>query len=324
MLDKNRHRTLISFWILFSVVTVFIASLALVEAVVALRSRDISLVSNFGGLVMAFQILGGLFGISSLLLLLLAKKSMLRLVESLDRPARGWRWGGFLVALALLVVLLIAEISPSVYGRVLGGTWTLVELFWLMFIVSTLNFKFWRRTNSWGRSLAGGVILTAILLNLLPLIAAINNYPFAYSIDGEFLYFSSLIVSERLYGMRLPVSFIYTSLSLLDSIPFLLGDPPIWVHRLWSAFLNIGLTVTASLCLVRRLKVSDRLLRGLLLGWVFLYLFNAHVKYELLICVIPILAGVSRRRDGAGPGPPASRRGRRRHRSRAGAGDDRQ
>jgi hypothetical protein len=296
MFDGTHRRNLIILCTVFMVSTVIFAALALNEATMALLSRSISLYSSFGGLVIAFHVMWCLLGVSFLLLILLARKFVLRIFELSDQPVHFWRWGVLLIAVILQAILVIATIDPSVYGRVLGGPWTLLELFWLMFFALTVLFKIQPGTGSWGRALAASIILTTVNVTLLPLLTTINNYPVSlgYS-DGELIYFSSLLTAEKIYGMQLPMSLIYPSLALLDSIPFLVGSFPIWVHRFWSVFLTIGLTFTASFCLVRRLKLSDRLLRWLLVGWAFLYLISGGVKYELLVCVIVILVGVSGR-----------------------------
>ena len=80
------------------------------------------------------------------------------------------------------------------------------------------------------------------------------------------------------------------------AVPFVIHDLPIWVHRAWEVVLWLFFTLAAVYLLVKRFGITDRLLRWVYFGWVFLYFFQGPIYYFLLISIIPILWGFDARK----------------------------
>jgi hypothetical protein len=74
-------------------------------------------------------------------------------------------------------------------------------------------------------------------------------------------------------------------------VPFLIHGSPIWLHRLWQVFLWIIMPLITGYVLARRLDISDRLRRWMLIAAVFIYLGIGPVYYHLLVPVVLILWG---------------------------------
>ena len=149
--------------------------------------------------------------------------------------------------------------------------------------------------RGWPKMIATPLITIGIIVQIISFIPAITNYPFALGWgEGNTLYYASLPFSERLYHASIPLSPLNPTIYLLRSIPFLVNGLPIWTHRLWNVILAIGIPIVTAWAFVRRFRLPDRLLNWLLAGWFFLHLFySGAVYYNLQICVILILLGVS-------------------------------
>jgi hypothetical protein len=77
----------------------------------------------------------------------------------------------------------------------------------------------------------------------------------------------------------------------MQSLPFLIPEAPIWVHRLWQAILWLVFTGLAAFLLERRLPVPGRVEKFLFFIWASLFLLQAPVYYHLLVMVILVLWG---------------------------------
>ncbi|GEM_PF-5041606 len=151
-------------------------------------------------------------------------------------------------------------------------------------------------TNVDTRLIALGVVLTqGFLLKLASLLATISPTPFVIKWEENYrFYYASLLASERVYGHALPLSPVDFSLNILNGLPFLAGDFPIWFHRLWWVLLTLGLAGLTAWALTLKLNPNNRLVRWSLIIFLVLYfLQEGGVKYNLLVCVAIIFLGFS-------------------------------
>jgi len=135
----------------------------------------------------------------------------------------------------------------------------------------------------------------SVVWKVASLLTRVSSMPFVLTWEENYrLYYASLLASERLYGVKLPLSPVDFSLNLLNSVPFLVGDFPIWAHRLWYVLLTIGITLLTAWSLARRLKLADRLWNIALIGFLWLFLLQeGGVKYNLQLAALLILLAVS-------------------------------
>ncbi len=109
-------------------------------------------------------------------------------------------------------------------------------------------------------------------------------------------YYGSLFLGESIYGVATAPSVLHPSRYLLQAIPFLLPDSPLWLHRFWQAGIWVGLTWLAAHLLIRRLDLKRRRIRGLATLWGFLFLFQGPILFHLLPPVVLVLWGFDSRR----------------------------
>jgi hypothetical protein len=79
----------------------------------------------------------------------------------------------------------------------------------------------------------------------------------------------------------------------MQSLPFLIPEAPLWLHRLWQVFLWVGMSLWAGWVIARRMRGEW----GLAL-FSFLFLFQGPVYYHLLVMVVLVVGGYDSRHFG--------------------------
>ena len=166
--------------------------------------------------------------------------------------------------------------------------WFLLAGSWLMMIALR---------SSWEKSFGVFLVLSGVSYEVYTRFQGVNFYPFSLGwSEASRYYYASLFVAEKLYGSDLPLSILHPSRYLLQSLPFFFAENSLFVSRVWQSVLWIGLTAISSLCIVHRIfskpsKISsDRYLKAILTGSIFLFLLRVGVYYHLHpIVFIPLL-----------------------------------
>jgi hypothetical protein len=191
----------------------------------------------------------------------------------------------------------LAVFGPS--DRYLEGTFPRLLIFWLVSLALTALLRAWFPEAPWERRVLAVSIGYGLLVRALAFIPDLSTYPFSLSwSEGSRYYYASLFRAEALYGVRLSPSELHPTRYLLQSVPFLLPNLPIWLHRLWQVVLWWMLPIITGALLVTRHRLAGRTLRVLVAGWVVLFLFQGPVYYHLLVMVVLILVGVRVGRPG--------------------------
>lgn len=134
------------------------------------------------------------------------------------------------------------------------------------------------------------VLVAAVLTHLTTYFPHVTNYPFSlwWSETSRF-YLGSTFFDQRIYGQDLPWVFRDLTRYLIQAVPFLIEDSPLWVHRLWQAGLRFISGYVVGFVFSRRLKISRPLVVGLFTAWTGLYLFQGPLFYNLVPIVILVL-----------------------------------
>jgi hypothetical protein len=169
-------------------------------------------------------------------------------------------------------------------------------LFWLTVLI---GWFFLRAAglpvNGW-EALGASAILIAGIYRAAALLPDLSTSPFSLDwSEASRYYYASLFFSKRLYGIAIPPSVLHPTRYLLQSVPFLIPDSPLWLHRLWQVLLWVLTTFAASYLLARRLlNWRDWRFWGLA-AWAFCYLLIGPVYYHLLVAALLVLWGYDRR-----------------------------
>jgi hypothetical protein len=215
-----------------------------------------------------------------------------RLLHSLTAVQGALKKLGPLALLAFGILLFVAPfLVLGFYGRFLLDPFPRLFLFWLLAIAGATLLTAWRKKD-WLSSLPitalslAAVYLAATFFNLM------RTFPFSLEWSEISRYYqASFYFSQQIYGVKLPLPVTHPSRYLLQSLPFLVANSPLWLHRLWQAGLWVCMPLLTSWLLARRLKFHSRLLSVLFILWSFLFLMQGAVFYHLLPCVFLVLIG---------------------------------
>ncbi len=247
-----------------------------------------------------FALVGGLEALTLLMLARPAKTAeILRLKALRARLAPRTVWATLLIGLIALVYPLftLAPLPPPL-DRIQALLAFRLAVFWLA--AWAVGALLWVRRP--GRGLLPALGLSALGLGAVYRVAIflpeISTYPFSLGwSEASRYYYASLFYAGEVYGRPAAWSVLHPSRYWLQSIPFLLGELPLWAHRLWQVLLWLVANGLAAAMLVRRLG-RDRLGGWALpLGlWAFLFMFQGPIWYHLVLMVAWTLWGADPQR----------------------------
>lgn len=153
----------------------------------------------------------------------------------------------------------------------------------------------------WLELLGASLLFAAMGYRIGAYASEVSTYPFSLGwSETSRYYYASLFFSKSIYGVSVPPSVLHPTRYLMQSLPFLIPNSPLWLHRLWQVILWIATTSAAAFLLARRLSIGDRLWRWMLIAWSFLFLLLGPVYYHLLVPVIIVLWAFDSQASGTG------------------------
>jgi hypothetical protein len=200
------------------------------------------------------------------------------------------RWVG--IPLFFMALILYSLFTFSPIGAVINSAmWARLLVFWFLTLLGAVGLSMWHDRVTFASGLAITALSQAIIHRIAMEFPEITNYPFAlgWSETTRF-YLASLFVSKELYGQQLALPIINPSLHILLVPPYWF-DAPLWFHRFWQIavrYVVLGLTAWFLVKLFPLPKRSDRFIFWL---WVYLYLFQGPVYFQLALAVLMVLWG---------------------------------
>jgi hypothetical protein len=207
------------------------------------------------------------------------------------RRLRWANWVFFSLTIAIFSFILVGRFGDKFYDMSIR-----LYLFWLSVL---FGYFFIRATgmpvNGWS-ALGASAILMAGIYRAAALLPDISTSPFSLDwSEASRYYYASLFFSKRLYGIAIPPSVLHPTRYLLQSVPFLISNSPLWLHRAWQVLLWAMITFAASYLLARRLLNWREWRFWALVAWAFCYLLIGPVYYHLLVAGLLVLWGYNRR-----------------------------
>jgi hypothetical protein len=146
--------------------------------------------------------------------------------------------------------------------------------------------------DRWWKCVVVATLLQTCVYVLISQLPEISTYPLTMGWSETSRYYNaSLFFSQRIYGISTPPTVLHPSRYLMQAVPFLIPDAPLWLHRAWQVFLWMATPLLTAIILVRRLLPWKRLETWLLIGVSFVYLTIGPVYYHLLVPVMLVLWG---------------------------------
>jgi len=250
-----------------------------------------------------WQAFVGLLSLSAVLevVLLIASRTsslhwLFRFFNTTRRFLHRFRSLNLVAFLILLGVFPLLILGP--YGLHLEGYLVRLYLLWSISLVGGTFLHAYNPQRAWHEAFFLSIVLYAAVYRISIFIPWVSTFPFSlgYS-EGSRYYYASLFFQEKIYGLSglgLPV--LHPTRYILQSLPFLISELPIWAHRIWQVFLWIFMTAAASYALTNRLSIPDKFKRLVWFIWAFLFMFQAPVYYHLQVIVVIVLLAADRRK----------------------------
>lgn len=213
-----------------------------------------------------------------------------RLQAWLQRPPGPW-----LAARALMIFALTYPIVLfGFYGNFLVQLFPRLLSFVILLLLGAGLLAVWRGGN-WLRQLPLAAVYLAAWYCAATFLNLVNAYPFSleWSEVSRF-YQASFYFSEQVYGVQLALPITHPTRYLLQSLPFLWAESPLWLHRLWQALLWSAMPLFTGYLLARRLTLGKW--RWPFIAFSFLYLMQGAVFYHLLPAIFIVLWGFDAKR----------------------------
>ncbi len=206
------------------------------------------------------------------------------------------RVGPLAIILFALLLIFFPFIVLGSYGRFVAASFSRLFLFWSFAVLGAALLAAWRKTE-WLSALPATLLAMASVYLAATFFNQVQDFPFSleWSEVSRF-YQASFYFSRQIYGVDLALPITHPSRYLLQSLPFLISDSPLWLHRLWQALLWVGMPLVTAWELARRLRLQPIYLRWLFVAWAFLFLMQGAVFYHLLPCVFLVLLGFDKDR----------------------------
>jgi hypothetical protein len=146
--------------------------------------------------------------------------------------------------------------------------------------------------DRWWKCVLAAAVLESCVYVAVSHMPEISLYPLTLGWSETSRYYNaSLFFSERIYGLSAPPTVLHPSRYLMQAVPFLINNSPLWLHRAWQVFLWLAAPLLTALILVRRYLTLKQVEAWLLVGVVFVYLMIGPVYYHLLVPVMLVLWG---------------------------------
>jgi len=215
-----------------------------------------------------------------------------------------WRILGAIIFLAVLFLIpyikftfeIGQDVKKPIYDPVLLSLFYYWMCWWMLLLaMAALKVAF---RTTWQGGFASALVLLGLAYEIATRYNVVTDFPLSLGwSEGSRYYYASLFFSTWIYGESFPLSTLHPTRYLLQSFPFLFPDLGLFAHRFWQFLLWIGLTAGASIVVTERVYTrSERAIKWLAAGWLFLFLMRVGVYYHLEVMVIVPLLFVSNRR----------------------------
>ena len=244
-----------------------------------------------------------IFGIAGLLTLGLAILLMLSFTSARQKVFEGYNWlenrlvrlgkWNWFIFFALFGLFSVVVLSPT--GQYVNNQYVRIHLFWLSILVGAFLLQAVGWQQSWLVRLATAALVGGLIYRVAAYLPEITNYPLSLGwSEASRYYYASLYFAPQIYGQQAPLTVLHPSRYLMQAVPFLISNAPIWLHRFWQVFLWIVVTLATAWLVARRVTPARSWLRWIVTAWSFLFLLMGPVYYHLSMIILLVVWGFDR------------------------------
>jgi hypothetical protein len=206
----------------------------------------------------------------------------------------GTRLGNAGAGIFVLLLLILPAATAQSWIKAFEPLTMKVVLWWLLTLAGAVALLGLRSGHRFILLVAFSGILLGVAYQIAGYLPSISTYPLSLGWSEASRYYNaSLFLAPRLYGAAAPWPVLHPSRYLMQAVPFLLGDLPLWAHRVWQVLLWIIVTWVTAIALARRAGFESRMARLALAGACYLFLMQGPVYYHLLLSAWIVLLGAS-------------------------------
>jgi len=241
----------------------------------------------------------GLLAIGLIVLLLLtfapARQKLFDAYSTFEnRLAHLGKWN---LAIFGAIFLLFAFLLLGPTGKYTNNQYVRYLLFWLSSLAGTVLLKSAGWDSLWLTRLAAATLFGAFIYRVAAYLPEITNYPLSLGwSEASRYYYASLYFAPQVYGKQVALTVLHPSRYLMQAIPFLIPDSPLWLHRFWQVFLWVVVTLPTAWLVARRVTPPRSWLRIIITAWSFLFLLIGPVYYHLALIALLVVWGFDRQR----------------------------
>jgi hypothetical protein len=201
------------------------------------------------------------------------------------------------IAIYLLILVLLCFLTLGPLSNYFGGRYIRLLLYWLVVLSGSILLAASGLKRHWAELLAASLLFSSLGYRIAVYLPEVSAHPFSLGwSEASRFYYASLYFSRQIYDTAVAPTVLHPSRYLMQAVPFLIPDSPIWMHRLWQVVLWVGITLWTSYLLARHVDVREPLRRWMFIAWAFLFLLIGPVYYHLQVAAIIVLLGFDRKR----------------------------
>ena len=207
------------------------------------------------------------------------------------------RWGKWNLIIFGVIFLLFSFLLLGPAGHYATNQYVRIYLFWLGVLAGTILSQAAGWQRPWLFRLAATALLGSFIYRIVAYLPEITNYPLSLGwSEASRYYYASLYLAPQIYGEQAPLTVLHPSRYLMQAIPFLIQDSPLWLHRFWQVFLWLAVTLPTAWLAARRVAPVRSGLRVVITAWCFLFLLIGPVYYHLSLIALLVLWGFDLRK----------------------------
>ncbi len=233
-----------SFWVAISVIGIIFSAIALYQTFSHISELIVSFwISDWFPLVLLELI--SLLGWLTVCILAIFNAPLLEKFEFPLIRSIALRIAGGLFAAGIIAAFMVTRYW--MIGKGFEALFVSLSILWISNVLVAIGIK-----TIFNCGFASSYLASLLIFGVVFIVAAkipqVTSYPLSLGwSEASRYYYGSLVFSEKIYGLRLPLSIWHPSRYLLQSLPFLFSKLPIWIHRLWQVILWLGMAGLSAL-----------------------------------------------------------------------------
>lgn len=192
-----------------------------------------------------------------------------------------------LIVTLLTLLFFVYPLAVVIFGEYLVSLYPRVWLFCIVLVFEGALLKLYWQDHSWSQVWGFTVLLTGASFITASFVPHVSTYLFALDwSEGSRYFYASLFFDEQLYGLDLPLPHRDLTRYFFQSLPYVIPNSPLWLHRFWQAFMRLTFPFLASFFLVRQMNPANTTKKWGAVLWCAMFIIQGPVFYPMLLLLV--------------------------------------